>query len=129
MVNGTCVGRPFKFGFHGKKDCFGFRMAMDYSSATFELGNWTVTVKGMPSCDTGQDCLIKGPAHRIDVGFTARGNTLRPATCHTVSSASPLPRPEGNATASKMCIPLRETIPPPPKLKAPSRAWHPTMKN
>ena len=75
VVNGTCAGRPFKFGFHGKKDCFALKMAMEYSSATFELGNWTVTVKGMPSCDTGHDCLIKGPAHRIDVGFTARGDT------------------------------------------------------
>ena len=86
MVNGTCVGRPFKFGFHGKKDCFGLKIAMDYSSATFELGNWTVTVKGVPSCDEVNnhgtiklqsdvnDCLIKGPAHRIDVGFTARGD-------------------------------------------------------
>ena len=74
VINGTCVGRPFKFGFHGKKDCWGLKMAMDHSSATFELGNWMVTVKGMHSCDTGHDCLIKGPAHRIDVGFTARGD-------------------------------------------------------
>ena len=74
VVNGTCVGRAFHFGNRGKKDCFDLKMAMGYSSATFELGNWTVTVKGMPSCDTGHDCLIKGPAHRIDVSFTARGN-------------------------------------------------------
>ena len=47
---------------------------MEHSSATFELGNWTVTVRGMPSCDTGKDCLIQGPQHRIDVGFTARGD-------------------------------------------------------
>ena len=86
VVNGSCVGRAFKFGNRGKKDCFGVRMSMGWSSATFELGNWTVTVKGMPSCDEVSnhgtikaqsdvnDCLIKGPAHRIDVGFTARGD-------------------------------------------------------
>jgi len=33
VVNGTCVGRPFKFGAHGKKDCFGLTMAMDYTRA------------------------------------------------------------------------------------------------
>ena len=49
VVNGTCVGRAFHFGNRGKKDCFDLKMAMGYSSATFELGNWTVTVKGMPS--------------------------------------------------------------------------------
>ena len=28
VINGSCVGRPFKFGFHGKKECFDFKMAI-----------------------------------------------------------------------------------------------------
>ena len=71
MVNGTCVGRPFRFGFHGHKACFDFKMSMDHSSATFELGNWTVKVHGSRSC---KGCLVAGPEHRLDIGFTARGD-------------------------------------------------------
>ena len=71
VVNGTCVGRPFRFGLHGHKACFDFKMSMDHSSATFELGNWTVKVHGSRSC---KGCLVAGPEHRLDIGFTARGD-------------------------------------------------------
>ena len=71
VINGTCVGRPFRFGRRGHKTCYGLKMAMAYSSATFELGNWTVTVHGMQSC---KGCLIAGPEHRLDLGFSARGD-------------------------------------------------------
>ena len=71
VINGTCVGRPFRFGNRGHKTCYGLKMAMGYSSATFELGNWTVTVHGMQSC---KGCLIAGPEHRLDLGFSARGD-------------------------------------------------------
>ena len=71
VVNGTCVGRAFHFGNRGKKDCFDLKMAMDYSSATFAFRNWTVTVRGTLSC---KGCLLAGPAHRLDIGFAARGN-------------------------------------------------------
>ena len=74
-VNGSCVGRPFRFGNRGHKSCFGFEAAMDHSSATFELRNWTINVHGMRSCkDRGQDCLVSGPEHRLDIGFYARGD-------------------------------------------------------
>ena len=84
-VNGTCVGRPFRFGNRGHKSCFGFETAMAYSSATFVLGTWTVTARGMPSCDSKRDnslidpwvgrCLVAGPKHRLDISFSARGDT------------------------------------------------------
>ena len=86
VVNGTCLGRIFRFGNRGHKTCFAFKMAMAYSSATFEFGNWTVTVRGMPSCDAPRDdsqehpwvgsCLVAGPKHRLDVSFSARGDAL-----------------------------------------------------
>ena len=71
VVSGTCVGRPFKFGAHGKKDCFGLKMAMDYSSATFAFRNWTMKVHGMHTC---KGCLVSGAEHRLDIGFSARGD-------------------------------------------------------
>ena len=72
IVTGTCAGRPFSFGRRGSKSCHGVRMAMDYSSATLGVGNWTIAVHGMPSC---KDCLIAGPRHRLDISFTATGET------------------------------------------------------
>ena len=48
-------------------------MAMAYSTATFALGNWTMTVTGMRSVPNADD-LVAGPKHRIDIGFTARGD-------------------------------------------------------
>ena len=98
-VNGTCVGRPFRFGNRGHKNCFGLEIAMQYSSAKFHMGDWTVTVRclclattprypspnarvpafttqahlrHMRSCE---GCLVKGPAHRLDVSFSTRGGT------------------------------------------------------
>lgn len=80
VVNGSCTGRRFKFGRKGHKTCFELEMAMTYSSATFELGGWTMTVHGMPSC---RGCLVAGPGHRLDIGFTARGDALRDK-CHGI---------------------------------------------
>ena len=57
VINGTCVGRPFKFGFRGKKECFDLKMAMDHSSATFAFRNWTVR---------------DGPGHALVQGLPAR---------------------------------------------------------
>ena len=74
VVNGTCVGRPYKFGYRGHKKCFDLDMSMDYSSATFAFRNWTVTVHGMRSC---KGCLIAGPEHRLDISFTAHGDPSR----------------------------------------------------
>ena len=34
VVNGSCGGRPFKFGKHGGKKCFELTMAMEHSSAS-----------------------------------------------------------------------------------------------
>ena len=45
VVRGTCTNHPFKFGRRGSKKCYELDMAMDYSSATFELGNWTFKYK------------------------------------------------------------------------------------
>ena len=72
-ITGTCIGRPFKFGNRGHKTCYDLKIDMAYSSATFEFGNWTVIVRGMPSCD---GCLVAGPKHRLDVSFSARGDAL-----------------------------------------------------
>ena len=44
-VNGTCVGRPFRFGNRGHKNCFDLEIAMQYSK--FHMGDWTVTVRGL----------------------------------------------------------------------------------
>ena len=84
VINGTCGTNSFRFGRRGHKTCGGLKMAMAYSSAQFELGNWTVVLRGMPSCDSPRDdtfehpwignCLISGPKHRIDVSFSARGD-------------------------------------------------------
>ena len=71
VINGTCVGRPFKFGNRGHKECFDLKVSMGYSSATFAFRNWTVSVRGTLSC---KGCLLAGPAHRLDIGFAARGN-------------------------------------------------------
>ena len=35
VINGTCIGRPFRFGGRGHKECFDLKMSMGYSSATF----------------------------------------------------------------------------------------------
>ena len=72
VINGTCVGRPFKFGNRGSKRCFGFDISMAYSTARFALGNWTVKVSAMRSVPNAND-LVAGPEHRLDIGFTARG--------------------------------------------------------
>ena len=71
MHNGSCGGRAYKFGRRGSKKCHELAVAMGYSSATFAFKNWTMTVHGMQSC---KGCLIAGPAHRLDIGFTARGD-------------------------------------------------------
>ena len=73
VVNGTCAGRPFRFGKHGGKKCFALEIAMDHSSATFSLPLWTITVHGMRSVPRAEDHLA-GPKHRLDVGFSARGD-------------------------------------------------------
>ena len=46
VVNGSCAGRPFKFGRSGSKKCLELAISMQHSSATFALGNWTITVRG-----------------------------------------------------------------------------------
>ena len=75
IVTGTCVGRPFKFGFHGSKVCYALAIAtfkMNDSSATFKMNDWTVTVRGMRSVFRAED-YIAGPKNRLDISFTARG--------------------------------------------------------
>ena len=72
VVTGTCVGRPFKFGFHGSKVCYNLAIAMDHASATFTVNDWTVTVRGMRSVPRAED-YIAGPKNRLDISFTARG--------------------------------------------------------
>ena len=73
VINGTCIGRPFKFGNRGRKECFDLKMSMGYSSATFAFRNWTVKVHGMRSVPRAED-HIAGPKHRLDIGFSARGD-------------------------------------------------------
>ena len=73
VINGTCVGRPFKFGNRGHKECFDLKVSMGYSSATFAFRNWTVKVHGMRSVPRAED-HVAGPKHRLDIGFSARGD-------------------------------------------------------
>ena len=98
VINGTCLHNSFKFGLHGHKKCFDLEMAMGYSSATFAFGNWTVTVRGMPSCDSPRDaslphpwvgsCLVAGPRHRIDISISARGDAIASDRPHGIVGQS-----------------------------------------
>ena len=76
VINGSCGvvddrdrGRAFTFGARGSKRCYELSMAMDVASATFAIGNWTVTVRGNHVYG-----WLSGPRHRVDVGFSAKGD-------------------------------------------------------
>jgi len=89
VINGTCKRRYFQIGKWGIKQCGDLRIEMAFSSATFGLGNWTVTVRGNHVYD-----WISGPKHRLDVSFNARGDAPARSLPHGIigqsfSSSSP----------------------------------------
>ena len=51
-------------------------MAMEHSSASFALPDWTVTVHGMRSVPNDLD-WVAGPRHRLDISFASRGSLAR----------------------------------------------------
>lgn len=51
----------------GSKRCLDLAMAMEHSSATFTMPDWTIGVAANYVYDR-----IAGPAHRLDVSFHAR---------------------------------------------------------
>ena len=77
VIRGSCVGRPFKYGKHGGKDCFELKTKMGHSSATFTIGNWTVIVHGNHVYN-----WASGPKHRIDVSLSARGDAAARSLPH-----------------------------------------------
>jgi len=66
MVNGTCGGKRFRLGPTASKQCEEFAARLGHSSARFEIRGWTIHVKGRPVYDR-----VRGPHHRLDVGFSA----------------------------------------------------------
>ena len=90
VINGTCKNHHFKFGKWGFKQCGELRIEMTFSTATFTLGNWTITVRGNHVYD-----WISGPKHRIDVSFSAKGDAATRSLPHGIigqSFASAAPR-------------------------------------
>ena len=69
MVNGTCGGGPFFVGTGASKRCEEMLIAVRFSSAEFTIGDWVALVRA--NWVYGH---ISGPAHRLDVGFSARGD-------------------------------------------------------
>ena len=90
LVNGTCKRHYFKIGKWGRKQCDRLSVEMTFSTATFTLGNWTVTARGNHVYN-----WISGPKHRIDVSFSARGDAPVRSLAHGIigqSFASAEPR-------------------------------------
>ena len=69
QVNGTCGGRPFVLGMGWDKQCEEMRFAVGYSTATWTIHEWIISVHGTRS----HPGLISGPAHRIDISLRAKG--------------------------------------------------------
>ena len=114
VINGTCVGRPFKFGNRGHKECFDLKMSMGYSSATFAFRNWTVKVHGMRSVPRAED-HVAGPKHRLDIGFSARGDAPSRDRPHGIIGQS-------YATPGLVRHGNEDKYPLAPRRRAPSRA-------
>ena len=43
VINGTCAGRPFKFGMMGRNECGDLTVEMGMSSASISLRGWQAT--------------------------------------------------------------------------------------
>ena len=73
LVNGTCGGAgghsQYAFGLMGLKICEELTIRVAYSHVTFSIPGWTVKARGNHVFDR-----IRGPAHRLDLSFIARGD-------------------------------------------------------
>ena len=83
VINGSCKRHHFQFGRWGLKQCGDLRIGMTVSTATFTLGNWSITVRGNHVYD-----WISGPKHRLDVSFTARGDAAARSLPHGIIGQS-----------------------------------------
>jgi hypothetical protein len=89
LVTGSCGGHRFKLGKGGQKTCEGFVAKVDMARVAFSVGNVTIAVRGSPTH------AMSGPEHRLDVGFTVRGDYVARNLPHGIfgrSFSSPEPR-------------------------------------
>jgi len=68
QVNGTCDGRPFVLGMGFDTECEEMRFAVGYSTSTWTIHEWIISVHGTRSSPR----LISGPAHRLDISLRAK---------------------------------------------------------
>ena len=90
VINGTCQGRRVRIGKGKSKRCEELTVAVHMAHATFAAGNWSFSVQGRPTYD-----LIAGPEHRLDIGFSIKGDFAERFRPHGIfgqsfSSVSPL---------------------------------------
>jgi len=90
VINGTCHGRRVRIGKGKSKRCEELTVAVHMAHATFAAGNWSFSVQGRPTYD-----LIAGPEHRLDIGFSIKGDFAERFRPHGIfgqsfSSISPL---------------------------------------
>ena len=128
VINGSCVGRPFRFGNRGHKSCFGFEAAMGQSSAAFELRNWTVKVHGMRSCSDRARTAWSRAQHTASTSDSMRAATHHLATARTASLVSRMPHQVPCGTAKKTVTLGRVTTRPAPRPRAQSMARRQTTR-
>lgn len=67
VINGTCMGRPFKLGPKASRQCDSATIRTDYASGTIETPEWVVTISARPVYNR-----VHGPKHRLDIGMKPR---------------------------------------------------------
>ena len=80
---GTCAGHYFKLGTGGSKSCEELSIRVDFRSARFIARNWTIAVRGNHVWDR-----LSGPAHRLDLSFSARGDAPARSLPHGIIGQS-----------------------------------------
>jgi len=83
VINGSCGDRAFKLGRGGFRTCEGLDMEVFHSSASFALGDWTISVRGNHVYSR-----ISGPEHRLDVDFSAKGEAAARSRPHGIVGQS-----------------------------------------
>ena len=83
VVNGTCGGRVFRLGPKSRRQCGALSIVVDLASATVSLGNWTLGVHGNHVFNR-----LSGPAHRLDLTFSAKGDAAARGLPHGIIGQS-----------------------------------------